>query len=371
MSFDLKKFLTENKLTKASIKEEVNFYTMDQVVNMADRAGNIVLDAKDALHDLAVAYGERIPSGKVQQVLSDYDLELVDVLDTSTFEGSEVSENEEMQAPVAEEPAAEGVDVSRYLNLESAEAVIKEIESEVARVSLETKINKIKEAIEALDGKANGLEEDSNLQGFVNPARLKEMRRMTKKLRIMQERYAKEYDKKFNKKNNKKVTTEAAQRAFGGTKTVHTAGSILEPILGQVNTAGNYNVAKAIVVDAINNSGVAQEVKDKMIADVEGTKTYERLLKYVYNAYLAKAGLRSPDSGSRMEEELAEEEDIKVRTVSRADAGKAIRGTTEKSPRVGADYKGMRDDQIRTVKRPVAMKDIARAKIGMGPQFKK
>jgi hypothetical protein len=72
-----------------------------------------------------------------------------------------------------------------------------------------------------------------------------------------------------------------------------------------------------------------------------------------------------------MEEELAEEEDIKVRTVSRADAGKAIRGTTEKSPRVGADYKGMRDDQIRTVKRPVAMKDIARAKIGMGPQFKK
>jgi hypothetical protein len=292
-------------------------------------------------------------------------------VDVDTLFDTSLDETLDGQPVDRDATAAESIDVYRYLNLESAEAVIKEIESEVARVSLETKINKIKEAIEALDGKANGLEEDSNLQGFVNPARLKEMRRMTKKLRIMQERYAKEYDKKFNKKKNKKVTTEAAQRAFGGTKTVHTAGSILEPILGQVNTAGNYNVAKAIVVDAINNSGVAQEVKDKMIADVEGTKTYERLLKYVYNAYLAKAGLRSPDSGSRMEEELAEEEDIKVRTVSRADAGKAIRGTTEKSPRVGADYKGMRDDQIRTVKRPVAMKDIARAKIGMGPQFKK
>jgi hypothetical protein len=130
-------------------------------------------------------------------------------------------------------------------------------------------------------------------------------------------------------------------------------------------------VAKAIVVDAINNSGVAQEVKDKMIADVEGTKTFERLLKYVYNAYLAKAGLRSPDSGSKMEEELAQEEDIKIKTVSRGDAGKAIRGTTEKPPSVGPDYKGMRDDQIRTVKRPIAMRDIAQAKVGIGPLFKK
>jgi len=202
-SFNLKKFLTENKLTKTSIREEASFYTMDEVVDMANRAGEIVLDAKDALNDLAVAYGYKIPHNAVHQVLDEYDLTIEDVLyggESSSYEEDMDMFNEEMEMPVVDEPAAEGADVSRYLNLESAEAVIKEIESEIARVSLETKINKIKEAIEALDGKANGLEEDSNLEGFVNPARLKEMRRMTKKLRIMQERYAKEYDKKFNKK---------------------------------------------------------------------------------------------------------------------------------------------------------------------------
>lgn len=140
MSFDLKKFLTENKLTKSSRLAE---------------------------NDLAF-------------------------------------EAEEMQAPVAEEPTAEGSDVTRYLNLESADDVVKEIESEVARVTMEAKIAKIKEVIEAIETKANGLEEDANLEGFVNPARIKEMRRMTKKLRMMQERYTKEYDKKYKEVKKKK-----------------------------------------------------------------------------------------------------------------------------------------------------------------------
>lgn len=289
MSFDIRKFLTENKLTKSSRLAE---------------------------NDLAF-------------------------------------EAEEMQAPVAEEPTVEVADVSRYLNLESADDVIREIESEVSRNALETKINKIKEAIEALDSKASSLEEDSNLQGFVNPARLKEMRRMSKKLKVMQERYSKVYEKKYNKKKNKEVTNEDAERAFGGTKTVHTAGSILEPVLQQINSARDYLSAKTIVLDAINGSGLAQEMKDKMIADVEGTKTFDRLLKYVYNAYLAKAGLRSPDSGSRMKEDISEEEEVQVRTVSRADAGKFIRGATKKKPMVGADYQGMKDSQIKTVSRRV------------------
>ena len=69
--------------------------------------------------------------------------------------------------------------------------------------------------------------------------------------------------------------------------------------------------------------------------------------------------------------EQNEESDLKIRTVSRADAGKAIRGTTQKKPMVGADYKGMKGTQVQTVKRPVAFRAMKDAKDGLGPQYKK
>lgn len=94
-------------------------------------------------------------------------------------------------------------EVSKYLNMESAEDILTEIEKELQKESMERKLNKLKEVISAIDEKANSLEEDANVKEFVNPSKIKEMRRTTKKLRLMQERLTKEYAKKFADKKEK------------------------------------------------------------------------------------------------------------------------------------------------------------------------
>lgn len=259
--------LQQNAAKTNEVATGQDSFSDEEVVNLAFKAGEYVMDAKEALLDAAVGYSGGVPRKVVEKILYNYDLSLEDFLsdladdqeydqeqdqwrddpynyidqkfsdnhfddlmenknnfkqnnmsfDLKKFltenkltKTSRLAENdlafeaEEMQAPIAEEPAAEGVDVSRYLNLESADDVVKEIESEVSRVTMEAKIAKIKEVIEAIETKANGLEEDANLEGFVNPARIKEMRRMTKKLRMMQERYTKEYERKYKDVKKKK-----------------------------------------------------------------------------------------------------------------------------------------------------------------------
>jgi hypothetical protein len=207
MSFDLKKFLTENKLTntsritleiseKATINEiEINGRRVD--LNTAEVDGIEPSDYPD-FSNAYIGYiefedGTPLNSEELDMLMDKhYGLASELVHDRQLYT--------EISNPIVDESPAETSDVSKYINLGSAEEVIKEIESEVSRVTLEAKISKIKEVIEAIENKANGLEEDTNLQGFVNPSRIREMRRMSKKLRIMQERYSKDFDKKFNKK---------------------------------------------------------------------------------------------------------------------------------------------------------------------------
>lgn len=38
---------------------------------------------------------------------------------------------------------------------------------------------------------------------------------------------------------------------------------------------------------------------------------------------------------------------------------------------VGADYKGMKDTQVKPVKRPVAFRAMKDAKLGIGPEYTK
>lgn len=94
-------------------------------------------------------------------------------------------------------------EVEKYLNLESADDIISEIERDVTKTTMEAKLQKIKEVIQAIDEKANSLEEDSSVKDYVNPSKIREMRRTTKKLRSMQDRLVKEYDKKFAKTKKK------------------------------------------------------------------------------------------------------------------------------------------------------------------------
>lgn len=49
-------------------------FTMEQVMKLAKKAGQYVLDAKDALEELCEMHGEKIPAKEVFEVLDDYDM---------------------------------------------------------------------------------------------------------------------------------------------------------------------------------------------------------------------------------------------------------------------------------------------------------
>lgn len=49
-------------------------FTMEQVLKLAKKAGDVVIDAKDALEELCEMYGEKIPASRVFEVLDDYDM---------------------------------------------------------------------------------------------------------------------------------------------------------------------------------------------------------------------------------------------------------------------------------------------------------
>lgn len=49
-------------------------FTMEQVMKLAKKAGQYVLDAEDALLELCAGYGDKIPASEVFEVLDDYDM---------------------------------------------------------------------------------------------------------------------------------------------------------------------------------------------------------------------------------------------------------------------------------------------------------
>jgi hypothetical protein len=49
-------------------------FTMEQVMKLAKKAGEYVLDAKDALEELCEMYGDKVPASRVFEVLDDYDM---------------------------------------------------------------------------------------------------------------------------------------------------------------------------------------------------------------------------------------------------------------------------------------------------------
>lgn len=200
-NFDLKKFLVENKLTTSSrLQENINTPGFDAFADEVEALFPGDDPRQDKLLDV------------VHRALIDGDLTLPahggesyskQVHDLAQNLGmlDEVESVEEVEAPVeeGEEIVDENENINKYLTLESPEDIVREIESDIRKITFEAKMKKLKEVIEAMDSKLNSLEEDSNLQGFVNTSKLKEMKRTLKKLRSIDEKYGKEYDKKYSK----------------------------------------------------------------------------------------------------------------------------------------------------------------------------
>jgi len=155
-NFNLKKFLVENKLTSNSklLKEE---------------------DHEDDYDP-------------------DYEAELATGGD-SKYDGylsADMGGNPDMY----EEEVQEGESVSKYLSLEGAEAIMKELEKDSSKAYMEAKMSKLKEVIETLESKCKSLEESDDA-AFISSSKLKEMKNTSKKLRKYEEKMVKEYDKKY------------------------------------------------------------------------------------------------------------------------------------------------------------------------------
>jgi len=60
--------------------------SIDELVSLAEKAADIVLDAGQALSDLAVQYGDTIPLRAVEETLMEYDMTLDDLYDEEDSE---------------------------------------------------------------------------------------------------------------------------------------------------------------------------------------------------------------------------------------------------------------------------------------------
>lgn len=80
----------ETNVAESIVIEAKKFYNTKEIVKIANIAGDSVIDAKSAIQDLSIEYGDKVPLGELNKVLADYDLELEDVLESSIIEGKKI-----------------------------------------------------------------------------------------------------------------------------------------------------------------------------------------------------------------------------------------------------------------------------------------
>ena len=78
-------------LVKESLNEAKKFYNTKEIVKMSNAAGDIVVDAKYAIQDLGVAYGDKVPAKELDKVLTNYDLEIEDLTESNITESKKVT----------------------------------------------------------------------------------------------------------------------------------------------------------------------------------------------------------------------------------------------------------------------------------------
>ena len=88
---------------------------------------------------------------------------------------------------------------------------VKEIEEESTFRAMEGKIQAMAEEIEMREGKLAMIDENEDLQEFINPVRIKEMQKEIDELKKTKEKMEKEYEKKSKGRKPKEVIDEAEE----------------------------------------------------------------------------------------------------------------------------------------------------------------
>ena len=244
--FDLSKFLTENKLTQLGRLTEMGGDPMEKFLDAvyadvmpevvgSDQEQQLIQLLDDEGYQIFDEYGI-LPDG-VQQAARYVMTKVMGGL-TETMKGEEeLPAAPEEQLPVLETEAEVEEDYSKY---NSVEELMKEIETTTNEAAMKHKMDRVKKAYESIEAKANSLEEGEHAS-FIAPAKIKEMRRSCKELRMMHEKLLKEYEKRFMSK--KKVELKESLDENEGVKkplAQLTFADVLAafPNIGQMSTTG-------------------------------------------------------------------------------------------------------------------------------------
>ena len=250
MSFDLRKFLTENKLTRVSrtlLKENQHPESIDtegglQGLFIGEVNGVPIYGVEDSSVRDTMVYvvggeivaidvdGEVVPGveihteyGLPEEIAEFLAHDIADELGqkyTSYPYGDVDGNGEALEETLDDQPAdrdatdgdavGSSFDPSKY---ESVEQLMREIEVNANRAALQEKMKRVTEAYESLEQKASALEEGEDSK-YISSAKLQEMKRNSKTLRKMYEKYEKDYNKRFNEemKPKKKKMNEQSSK---------------------------------------------------------------------------------------------------------------------------------------------------------------
>lgn len=239
MSFDLRKFLKENKLTKVSkvLNESEDLESRMKMVpvdlakphgadtvllsdqELKDRVDNILTNPKD-LEPLKADLIAAIENSRIkskESMIANFEgvktpISLMKLFYNSILakgglkspDSGSIREDFELEETLDDQPVdrdstdGKGLDYSfdpsKY---ESVEELMKEIENMANKAALQEKMAKVKSACESLEQTAQSLEEGEHAK-YMSTGKIREMKKNARTLRKMYEKYEKEYDKKYN-----------------------------------------------------------------------------------------------------------------------------------------------------------------------------
>jgi cob(I)alamin adenosyltransferase len=135
--------------------------------------------------------------------MNNFDLKKFLVENKLTTASKDINENEDLTVTGEESTPNEA---SKYLKHDSAQAILSELDNELALAQLEIKKEQIQKIVQEIENKISTLEEDAGMQGFVDEAAIKNKRRVVKELNRAYEQVSKLSEKmhaKYNKKKKK------------------------------------------------------------------------------------------------------------------------------------------------------------------------
>lgn len=205
-NFNIRKFLTENKLTSVSMLAE-DQDNMDRIEGLTSQPllEKFLQCAKDIYQDHQdngeMFYAEDVAQylcGEIEKALAPMDVDASDLMEVS----DEVDEGEMMpEVEVSTEVSDEVKEyVQEALKGSTAEEVAKIIERTCSKGAMEMQLEVISEIIAAYESKINSLEEDTSLAGIIDNRKMNEMKKIVKGLHKEYGNCQKTYERKYSEK---------------------------------------------------------------------------------------------------------------------------------------------------------------------------